>query len=323
MLFKNKFYSISAKAIRLKKITFAFNFRVMEKSNPIIALLQLELNAEPAINKKKCDEWILRAAREGAGIVCLPELYGSSYFCQTENSQNFDLAEPVNGDTFVHFSALAAKMELVLIIPFFEKRAAGIYHNSALVFDSDGSLAGIYRKMHIPDDPGFYEKYYFTPGDLGFNAFTTSAGKIGTLICWDQWFPEGARITALHGASVLFYPTAIGWHPDEKQRYGSIQHDAWMTVQRGHAVANGIYVATCNRVGLEKPSSSAKGIEFWGGSFIAGPQGEIIARASHDKEEILYAEIDLRLIETVRRNWPFFRDRRIDAYSEIMKRSID
>jgi len=295
----------------------------MEKTKYTIALTQLELNSNPAVNLKKCKEWVKRAAKQGAGIVCLPELYSSFYFCQSENTNNFDLAEPLYGLSFKEFSALALELKIIIIVPFFEKRAAGIYHNSAYIINSDGTEAGLYRKMHIPDDPAFYEKYYFTPGDLGFKAFNTSAGRIGTLICWDQWFPEGARITALQGAEVLFYPTAIGWHPDERERYGKIQHEAWMTVQRGHAVANGIYVAACNRVGLEKPIKDTAGIQFWGSSFIAGPQGEILAQASHDKEEIIMAEVDTGLSETVRRNWPFFRDRRIDAYGDILKRAVD
>ena len=295
----------------------------MPKTKYSIALTQLELNALPDINLKKCKEWVKKAAKQGADVVCLPELYSSFYFCQSENTKNFDLAEPLHGVSFKEFSALALELKLVIIVPFFEKRAAGIYHNSAYIINSDGAMSGLYRKMHIPDDPAFYEKYYFTPGDLGFNAFNTSVGKIGTLICWDQWFPEGARITALQGAEVLFYPTAIGWHPDEIDRYGKIQHDAWQTVQRGHAVANGVYVAACNRIGLEKPIKDSAGIQFWGSSFIAGPQGEILAQASPDKEEIIMAEVDKDLIETVRRNWPFFRDRRIGAYGDILKRSVD
>lgn len=288
-----------------------------------IALTQLELNSVPETNLKKCKEWVRKAAKQGAQVVCLPELYSSFYFCQSENTKNFDLAEPLHGISFTEFSALAKELKVVIIVPFFEKRAAGIYHNSAYIINSDGTESGLYRKMHIPDDPAFYEKYYFTPGDLGFQAFNTFVGKLGTLICWDQWFPEGARITALQGAEVLFYPTAIGWHPDEIERYGKIQHEAWMTVQRGHAVANGIYVAACNRVGLEKPLANGAGIQFWGASFIAGPQGEILASASHDKEEIILAEVDTQLIETVRRNWPFFRDRRIDSYNGILNRAID
>jgi N-carbamoylputrescine amidase len=295
----------------------------MELSKYKIALIQVELNATPEVNLKKCKEWVRRAASYGANVVCLPELYSSFYFCQSENTKHFDLAEPLYGLSFKEFSALANELNLVIVVPFFERRAAGIYHNSAYIINSDGKESGLYRKMHIPDDPAFYEKYYFTPGDLGFRAFDTSVGRIGTLICWDQWYPEGARITALQGAEVLFYPTAIGWHPDERERYGKIQHDAWMTVQRGHAVANGVYVAACNRVGLEKPLAEGAGIQFWGSSFIAGPQGEILAQASHDKEEIIYAEVDASLIETVRRNWPFFRDRRIDAYQDILKRAVD
>ncbi len=292
----------------------------MENSKYTIALTQLELNASPALNLKKCKEWVKKAAKSGASVICLPELYSSFYFCQSENSINFDLAEPLHGLSFKEFSALALELKVVIIVPFFEKRTAGLYHNSAYIINSDGTESGLYRKMHIPDDPAFYEKYYFTPGDLGFKAFETSVGRLGTLICWDQWYPEGARLTAMQGAEVLFYPTAIGWHPDEKQRYGKVQYDAWLTVQRGHAVANGIYVAACNRVGLEKPLPGGAGIEFWGASFICGPQGEILASGSHDKEEIIMAEVDKAHIETVRRNWPFFRDRRIDAYEDIVKR---
>lgn len=306
-----------------KNLKFANNNFLMQKQKYNIALVQMELNSTPAANLKKSIEWVKRAAKEGANIVCLPELYNSFYFCQSQDTKNFDLAEPLHGTSFQEFSKLASVLKVIIIVPFFERRASGVYHNSAYIINSDGSEAGLYRKMHIPDDPAFYEKYYFTPGDLGFRAFDTTAGKIGTLICWDQWFPEGARITALQGAEVLFYPTAIGWHPAEIQRYGAIQQDAWMTVQRGHAVANGVYVAACNRIGLERPLEGTAGIQFWGSSFIAGPQGEILAKASTDKEEIIMAEVDPSLIETVRRNWPFFRDRRIDAYSDILKRSVD
>jgi len=295
----------------------------MKNKNYTIALVQISLDATPEINLKKCIEWIRKAAKQGANVVCLPELYSSFYFCQSENHDYFELAEPLHNDSYKAFSALAAELAVVLIIPFFERRASGLYHNSAYIIDTDGSQAGLYRKMHIPDDPSYYEKFYFTPGDIGFKAFDTKVGKIGTLICWDQWYPEGARITALQGAEVLFYPTAIGWHPSEKEQYGEKQHDAWRTVQRGHAVANGIFVAACNRVGFEKPVESSAGIEFWGASFIAGPQGEILAQASHDKEEIIMAEIDHTLMEDVRRNWPFLRDRRIDAYGDITKRFID
>jgi len=295
----------------------------MIKNNYNIALTQISLDATPKVNLKKCLEWIRKAAREGANVVCLPELYSSFYFCQSENHDYFELAEPLHNDSYQAFSKLAKELGVVLIVPFFERRASGLYHNSAYIIDTDGSEAGLYRKMHIPDDPSYYEKFYFTPGDIGFKAFDTNVGKIGTLICWDQWYPEGARITALQGAEVLFYPTAIGWHPSEKEQYGEKQHDAWRTVQRGHAVANGIFVAACNRVGFEKPVESSAGIEFWGASFIAGPQGEILAEASHDKEEIIMAEVDLVLMEDVRRNWPFLRDRRIDAYGDITRRFID
>lgn len=295
----------------------------MKRKNYTIALTQISLNGTPEVNLKKCLEWIRKAAQEGANVVCLPELYSSFYFCQSENHDYFDLAEPLHNDSYQAFSDLAKELSIVLVVPFFERRASGLYHNSAYIIDTDGSQAGLYRKMHIPDDPSYYEKFYFTPGDIGFKAFDTKVGKIGTLICWDQWYPEGARITALQGADVLFYPTAIGWHPHEKAQYGVKQHDAWRTVQRGHAVANGIFVAACNRVGFEKPVETSAGIEFWGASFIAGPQGEILAEASHDKEEIIMAEIDHALMEDVRRNWPFLRDRRIDAYGDITKRFID
>ncbi len=295
----------------------------MKNKNYNIALVQISLDGTPEVNLKKCLEWIRKAARQGANVVCLPELYSSFYFCQSENHDYFDLAEPLHNASYQEFSALAKELGIVLIVPFFERRASGLYHNSAYIIDTDGSEAGLYRKMHIPDDPSYYEKFYFTPGDIGFKAFDTKVGKIGTLICWDQWYPEGARITALQGADILFYPTAIGWHPHEKAQYGEKQHDAWRTVQRGHAVANGIFVAACNRVGFENPVESSAGIEFWGASFIAGPQGEILAEASHDQEEIIMAEIDHTLMEDVRRNWPFLRDRRIDAYGDITKRFID
>jgi len=295
----------------------------MMKKNYTIALVQLNLNGTAKENLVKCTDWIKKAAQKGAQVICLPELYSSFYFCQEEDTKYFEFAEPLYSTSYEAFSKLAKELGVALIVPFFERRAAGLYHNSAYVLDADGSEAGLYRKMHIPDDPSYYEKFYFTPGDLGFKAVDTKFGKLGTLICWDQWYPEGARITALKGADVLFYPTAIGWHPYEKAQYGKKQHEAWMTVQRGHAVANGIFVAAVNRVGFEKPVENKAGIEFWGSSFIAGPQGEILAQASHDKEEILMAEIDFALMEDVRQNWPFLRDRRIDAYGEITKRFID
>jgi N-carbamoylputrescine amidase len=288
-----------------------------------IAVIQLNLNDVAENNLKKCLSWVRDAASQGAEVISLPELYSSHYFCQSEDVDNFALAEPLYSTSFIAFSALAKELGVVIIVPFFEKRMAGIYHNSAYIIDTDGSEAGLYRKMHIPDDPHFYEKFYFTPGDLGFKAFPTEKGKIGTLICWDQWYPEAARLTALQGADVLFYPTAIGWHPLEKEQYGENQHGAWMNVMKGHAVANGVYVAAANRIGLEQYIEGTAGIQFWGSSFIAGPQGEILAQASHDKEEILIAEVDLDLQENVRQNWPFFRDRRIDAFGDITKRAID
>ena len=288
-----------------------------------IAVIQLNLNDVAENNLKKCLSWVRNAVSQGAEVISLPELYSSHYFCQSEDVNNFTLAEPLYSTSFIAFSALAKELGVVIIVPFFEKRMAGIYHNSAYIIDTDGSEAGLYRKMHIPDDPHFYEKFYFTPGDLGFKAFPTNKGKIGTLICWDQWFPEAARLTALQGAEILFYPTAIGWHPLEKEQYGENQHGAWMNVMKGHAVANSVYVAAANRIGLEQYIEGTAGIQFWGSSFIAGPQGEILAQASHDKEEILIAEVDIDLQENVRQNWPFFRDRRIDAFGDITKRAID
>ncbi len=288
-----------------------------------IALVQIGLNGTPEKNLTKSIDWVRKAASKGAQVICLPELYSSFYFCQKEDTKYFSFAEELYSTSFKAFSSLAKELKVVIIVPFFEKRAMGLYHNTAYIIDADGSEAGLYRKMHIPDDPLFYEKFYFTPGDIGFKAFQTKYGKIGTLICWDQWYPEGARLTALQGAEVLFYPTAIGWHPAEKAAYGKKQFDAWQTVQRGHAVANGVFVAAVNRVGFEQPIEELDGLEFWGSSFIAGPQGEIIAQASTDKEEILLAEIDRELMEDVRQNWPFLRDRRIDAYGEITKRYID
>ncbi|PKQ62685.1 acyltransferase [Labilibaculum manganireducens] len=295
----------------------------MMKRKYKVSVIQLNLNDIPENNLKKCLSWVREAAKQGAEVISLPELYSSHYFCQSEDVDNFALAEPLYSTSFTAFSALAKELGVVIVVPFFEKRMPGIYHNSAYIIDTDGSEAGLYRKMHIPDDPHFYEKFYFTPGDLGFKSINTSKGKIGTLICWDQWYPEAARLTALKGAEILFYPTAIGWAPHEVEEFGEKQHGAWMNVMKGHAVANGIYVAAANRIGLEKYVPDTNGIIFWGGSFIAGPQGEILAQASHDKEEILIAEVDLDLQENVRQNWPFFRDRRIDAFGEITKRAID
>lgn len=293
------------------------------KNKFTIAGLQLSFSAKPKENEKKALTWVKKAAKKGAQVICLPELYRSQYFCQKEDSSLFDLAETIPGPSTKAFQKAAKENKVAIIVPIFEKRTAGVYHNSVVIIDADGAILGIYRKMHIPDDPAYYEKYYFTPGDLSFKAFETKYGKIGSLICWDQWYPEGARLTALQGAAVLFYPTAIGWHPAEKERYGKAQRDSWITIQRSHAIANGVYVCSVNRIGFEQPVKEQAGIEFWGNSFICDPQGVVIAEASSDKEEILMAEVDLKHLETIRRNWPFLRDRRIDAYSEITKRFLD
>jgi N-carbamoylputrescine amidase len=293
-----------------------------------VGLVQMSAGPEPEKNLQQALERVRGAAGRGAQVVCLPELFQTQYFCQREDPALFDLAETIPGPASVKLSALAKELKIVLIASLFEKRAAGVYHNTAAIFDTDGALRGLYRKMHIPDDPLYYEKYYFAPGDLGFRAFDTEVGRLGTLICWDQWYPEGARLTALQGAHVLFYPTAIGWHPSEKAEFGHAQHDAWRTIQRAHAIANGVYVAVVNRVGFETGnirgnSAPGAGLEFWGGSFLCDPFGRVIAEASHDKEEILIGEVDLRLIEETRRNWPFLRDRRIDSYAQITNRLID
>ncbi|HPI36594.1 MAG TPA: carbon-nitrogen hydrolase [Ignavibacteriaceae bacterium] len=294
-----------------------------KKGNFVVGLTQFSVSTDLNKNLKKAVSWFEKAAKMGGEVICLPELYRSQYFCQKEDVALFDLAETIPGPSTEAFQKAAKKNKAAVIVPIFEKRAAGVYHNSVVVIDSDGSIAGVYRKMHIPDDPAYYEKFYFAPGDLGFKSFDLKAGKVGTLICWDQWYPEGARLTALQGASVLFYPTAIGWHPYEKEQYGKAQRDSWITIQRSHAIANGVYVASCNRTGFEKPVPEQAGVEFWGSSFICDPQGVILAEASTDKEEIILAEIDLAHLEDVRRNWPFLRDRRIDAYGEITKRFID
>jgi N-carbamoylputrescine amidase len=297
--------------------------KLKTKSNFVVGLTQFSVTTDINKNLKKAVSWFEKAAKMGGEVICLPELYRSQYFCQKEDVALFELAETIPGPSTVAFQKAAKKSKAAVIVPIFEKRTPGVYHNSVVVIDSDGKIAGIYRKMHIPDDPAYYEKFYFTPGDLGFKSFDLQAGKVGTLICWDQWYPEGARLTALQGASVLFYPTAIGWHPYEKERYGKAQHDSWITIQRSHAIANGVYVASCNRTGFEKPVPEQAGVEFWGSSFICDPQGVILAEASTDKEEIIFAEIDLAHLEDVRRNWPFLRDRRIDAYDDITKRFID
>ena len=287
-----------------------------------IALLQTSCSPDPAANLAKTLAAAERAARRGAQIICTQELFRSEYFCQSEDHKYFALAEPIPGPSTLAFQKLAKEHAVVIIASLFEKRAAGVYHNSAAIIDADGSLLGIYRKMHIPDDPLFYEKFYFTPGDLGFRAWRTRYGKIGVLICWDQWYPEAARLTALQGAEILFYPTAIGWHPSEKARYGKNQHDAWELIQRSHAVANGCFVAVANRVGRENPAGG-DGLEFWGQSFIAGTSGQILARAGVKKEETLIQTVDLASVDVTRTHWPFLRDRRIDAYGGITKRLLD
>ncbi|HEV2177008.1 MAG TPA: carbon-nitrogen hydrolase [Terriglobia bacterium] len=287
-----------------------------------VGLIQMAMSPSAKDNLRRAVALIKQAARQGAQLVCLPELFRSPYFCQREDAALFDLAEPVPGPTTQALGKVARRLGVVIIAPVFERRAAGVYHNSAAVIDAGGELRGLYRKMHIPDDPAYYEKFYFTPGDLGFRAFDTAVGRVGTLICWDQWYPEAARLAALAGANVLFYPTAIGWHPAEKARHGAAQRDAWQTIQRAHAIANGVYVAVVNRVGHEKQGKSA-GIEFWGSSFIADAFGRVIAEASADREEILLGEVDLNKLENVRRHWPFLRDRRIDAYGGIEKRFLD
>ncbi len=290
-----------------------------------IGLVQMAMSYDPNENLTTAARKVEEAAKAGAQVVCLPELFRSPYFCQREDAALFDLAEPVPGPSSNTFSSLAQRLGVAVVVPIFERRAPGLYHNSAVVIDNSGRSLGLYRKMHIPDDPSFYEKYYFTPGDLGFKVFDTQVGRIGTLICWDQWYPEGARLTALQGASVLFYPTAIGWHPQEKAKYGAAQRDAWKTVQRGHAIANGVYVAAVNRVGHEggAQGQGGAGLEFWGNSFVCDPFGVVIAEASIDREETLIAEVDIGRIEEVRRNWPFLRDRRIDAYRGMDQRYID
>ena len=301
---------------------------MVEKGNYRVGLVQMACSPEPDANLEKAAEQVREAARQGAKIVCLPELFRSQYFCQREDTELFDLAEPIPGPSTERLASVAREEGVAIVASIFERRAAGLYHNTAAILDGDGTLAGIYRKMHIPDDPLYYEKYYFAPGDQGFRAFDTSVGQIGALVCWDQWYPEAARITALEGASLLFYPTAIGWHPAEKQEHGSAQYDAWQTIQRAHAIANGVYVAAVNRVGKEYGDirgnrASGAGLEFWGGSFLADPFGRVIAQASHDREEILIGEIDLKHLEDTRRNWPFLRDRRIDSYAPILHRFLD
>jgi len=286
-----------------------------------VGLVQMRCEAEPEANVEKAVQRIREAAKSGAQIICLQELFRSRYFCQVQEPRIFDLAEPIPGPTSDRLATLARETGTVIVGSLFERRTAGVYHNTAVVLDADGALLGIYRKMHIPDDPLYFEKYYFTPGDLGFRAFDTRFGRIGVLVCWDQWYPEAARLTALQGAQIIFYPTAIGWHPREKAEFGAAQHSAWELIQRSHALANGVYVVSVNRVGHE--GSAGAGLEFWGASFVSEPFGSVVARASHDREEVLTVPCDLKRIEEIRRNWPFLRDRRIDAYGDITRRMID
>ena len=287
-----------------------------------IGLLQHACSGDPGANLEKKLALADAAAKRGANIICTQELFRSQYFCQSEDYANFKLAERIQGPTTEAFQKFAKKRGVVVVASIFEKRASGLYHNTAVVIDADGKLLGSYRKMHIPDDPLYYEKFYFTPGDTGFRAWKTTFGTIGVLICWDQWYPEAARLTALQGAEIIFYPTAIGWHPREKKDQGKVQHGAWETVQRAHAVANGCFVAACNRIGLERPVGGP-GIEFWGQSFVAGTSGEILAKAAASKEEILVVPVDLGQVDSTRTHWPFLRDRRIDAYADLTKRFRD
>jgi N-carbamoylputrescine amidase len=286
-----------------------------------VGLVQMSCALDPNENLAKTEWRIREAAGRGAQIICLQELFRSQYFCREENADLFALAEPIPGPSTAALGRLSRELGVVVVASLFERRAPGLYHNTAAVLGADGEVAGIYRKMHIPDDPLYFEKFYFTPGDLGFRNFQTPFGPVGVLVCWDQWYPEGARISALSGANILFYPTAIGWHPSEKAQYGAEQLDAWRTIQRAHAIANGVYVAAVNRVGYEGPPEH--GLEFWGSSFVADPFGKVIAEASQDREETLVVECDPRRMEQVRRNWPFLRDRRVDAYAPILSRWLD
>ena len=287
-----------------------------------LGLLQSACSADPRVSLTKTLAQAEQAAKQGAQIICTQELFRSQYFCQSEDHDNFKLAESIPGPSTEAFQKLAKKHRVVIIASLFEKRSSGVYHNTAAIIDADGSLLGLYRKMHIPEDPLFHEKFYFTPGDLGFRAWPTRYGKIGVLICWDQWYPEAARLTAMQGAEILFYPTAIGWHPKEKSAYGVNQHGAWELIQRSHAVANGCYVAAVNRIGLEQPIGG-DGLEFWGQSFVAGTSGQLLAKASATKEEILIVPVDLAKVDVTRTHWPFLRDRRIDAYGDLTRRLID
>jgi N-carbamoylputrescine amidase len=293
----------------------------MTAARPLkVGLVQMAMGAEPGPNLNKAIEGVRSAAKLGAKLIVLPELFRSRYFCQSEDAAQFGLAEAVPGPSTETLGTLAAELKITLVASLFEKRAAGLYHNTAAVLDAEKGYLGKYRKMHIPDDPRYYEKYYFTPGDLGFKVFDTKPVQLGVLVCWDQWYPEAARLTAMQGAEILAYPTAIGWHPEEKAQYGERQHGAWETIQRGHAVANGCFVVAVNRTGFEPDPTGKGGIEFWGQSFIAGTDGRIIVRAPVDREAVIVEEIDLAEIDSVRAGWPFFRDRRIDAYADITRR---
>ncbi len=286
-----------------------------------VALIQMRCVEDAGANLANAETRLIEAADRGANVACLPELFRSPYFCRVEDPSLFDLAEPIPGPTTRAIGAIAKRTGLVVVASIFERRAAGLYHNSAVVIDETGAIVGLYRKMHIPDDPLYYEKYYFTPGDLGFKSFRTKRANVGVMICWDQWYPEGARITSLMGSHILFYPTAIGWHPGEKAEFGAAQFDAWTTIQRSHAIANGVYVAAVNRIGHEGPVDL--GLEFWGGSFVADPFGRVVAQASTDVEETLIVRCDPRLQEETRRNWPLLRDCRIDAFAPVSKRYLD
>lgn len=288
-----------------------------------VGLVQMSMGTDVDANLKKAVGFVREAAANGAKIICLPEMFRSMYFCQSEDHSQFDLAESIPGPSTNALAKVADEFGVTVIAPIFEERALGLYHNSLVIIKPREEVAGVYRKMHIPDDPAYYEKFYFTPGDMGFKAFDTDFGRIGTLICWDQWYPEGARLTALRGAEILFYPTAIGWHPDEKKEFGHQQQDAWRTIQRSHSIANGVYVAGVNRVGHEIQILGTPGIEFWGRTFLSDPFGVIVAEATDESEQIVYGEVDPSRIQEIRRHWPFLRDRRIDEYGDITKRFID
>ncbi|MFN8641815.1 MAG: carbon-nitrogen hydrolase [Candidatus Binatia bacterium] len=282
-----------------------------------VGLVQMRCGTDVQANLQRALAGIEEAAARGAQLVCLQELFRSPYFCQSEDTATFDLAEPIPGPSTAAIGRVAQARGVAVVASLFEKRAEGVFHNTAVFIGRDGAVAGRYRKMHIPDDPLYYEKYYFTPGDVGFRSFDSDCGRVGVLVCWDQWFPEAARLTALRGAEILCYPTAIGWHPREKAEFGAAQYDAWRTIQRAHAIANGVFVVAVNRVGLEGD------LEFWGGSFVADPFGRVLAQAGHDREEVLVVPCDRRLIAETRRNWPFLRDRRIDAYDGLLQRYLD